>query len=87
MHYLTTDPKVKPTQLEHHLINVGQNLARKNHHLGMIQNYLEDVIDEWKTTRQKYAHAKTRMYFRQSTSAPVQLECLNLEGQVVFIIK
>ena len=87
MNYLTTNPKAPPSQLEYHLINVGLELVRKNHHLVLIESYLAEVIDEWKRTRTKYAHTKTRMYHRRQAGSPEQLECLNGEGQLVFTIK
>lgn len=87
MHYLTSNLKVRPTQLEHHLLTVAQELARKNYRLGMIESYLGEIIAEWKSTRDKYRNAQTRMRLVHMATCPDLLECLNEEGKVVFTIK
>lgn len=87
MHYLTTNPKVKPTQLEYHLKNVAQELVRKNKSMIMIGSYLGEVLDEWKREKQKYAHTKTRVFMPVQQYQPPKLECTNDAGEVVFTIK
>lgn len=87
MHYVTSNSKVRPTQLEHHLLTVAQEMARKNFRLGMIESYLGEIIDEWKRTRQKYHNAQTRVSRILSLPSREKLQCLNDDGQLVFTIQ
>lgn len=82
MHYVTTNPKAKRASLEERLMVVAQELARKNHHLGMIESYLGNVLEEWKITRDKYRNAGTEI--KQTGLA---IEVRNSTGEVVFTIK
>jgi hypothetical protein len=82
MHYVTTNPKVRPTQLEHHLLTVAQEMARKNYRMGMIESYLGDVLHEWKSTRDKYRNAGTQI---KNTGQAIEVR--NSAGEVVFTVK
>ncbi|MPR36524.1 hypothetical protein [Salmonirosea aquatica] len=82
MHYLTTNPKVQRTHLEEHLLTVAQEMSRKNYLLGMIESYLGQVLEEWKSTRDKYRNAGTVI---QRTGLIVEVK--NSTGEVVFTIK
>lgn len=87
MHYVTTNPKVKRTNLEERLLTVGQELARKNYRLGMIESYLDEVLAEWKSTRDKYRNTKTRVSRITSLPSREKLQCLNDDDQLVFTIE
>ena len=82
MHYVTTNPKVKRTNLEERLLMVAQEMARKNYHLGMIENYLGNELEEWKSTRDKYRNAGTEI-----KNTGMAIEVRNSTGEVVFTIK
>lgn len=82
MHYLTTNPKVKRTNLEERLMMVAQEMARKNYLLGMIENYLGNELEEWKSTRDKYRNAGTEI-----KNTGMAIEVRNSTGEVVFTIK
>lgn len=82
MHYVTPNLKVKRTHLEGHLLTVAQEMARKNFHLGMIENYLGNVLEEWKSTRDKYRNAGTVI-----KNTGLAIEVRNAAGEVVFTIK
>jgi hypothetical protein len=81
-HYVTTNPKARPTQLEHHLLTVAQEMARKNYRLGMIESYLGDVLREWKETRDKYRNAGTEI-----KNAGAAIEVRNAAEEVVFTVQ
>jgi len=82
MHYVTSNPKVKRTNLEERLMVVAQELARKNCRLGMIESYLGNVLEEWKSTRDKYRNAGTVI---QRTGLAIEVR--NAAEELVFTVQ